>query len=239
MKKSNLVFQRMEEKYLLDIGTAQRFYRCLEDRMKADRYGPSTVFNLYYDTPDDVLIRQSLEKPVYKEKLRLRSYGEADRSSTVFFELKKKYNGVVFKRRAQMTMAQAQRLTQSDCTNQIQKELAWALTHYDGLAPRMQLSYDRLALVGAYDDSLRITFDADIRWRTHQLDLTRPELSKKLAKDDRLIMEIKAQGAMPVWLGLILSELEIYPVSFSKYGRCYETSRGREMIPIGGYSHAG
>ncbi|MDD3192259.1 MAG: polyphosphate polymerase domain-containing protein [Oscillospiraceae bacterium] len=219
------VFQRYEKKYLLN---AEQ-YRALRDGfqpyLEADQYGKSTICNSYFDTPTHQLIRNSLEKPVYKEKLRLRSYGTPQPDTEVFVELKKKYKKVVYKRRIQMPLRQAQAYLycneRTENPAQIQKEIDWFLDYYPGIAPAMYLSYDRIALRGIEDPSVRVTFDSTIQWRETDLLLTEGSWGKQILEPGQRLMEIKIAGAMPLWMSWMLSENGVFPTSFSKYGKAY------------------
>ena len=101
------VFKRYELKYMLTADQRQRVLKAMAPYMKLDKYGRTTIRNLYFDTDTYLLIRRSIEKPTYKEKLRIRSYSKADADSTVFVELKKKYKHVVYKRRISLPEAEA------------------------------------------------------------------------------------------------------------------------------------
>ena len=99
---NQMVFKRYEIKYLMTHSQRDAVLEAMEPYMSMDAYGHSSIRNIYYDTPDFRLIRESLDKPVYKEKLRVRSYGPASAGDEVFVELKKKVQGVVYKRRIAM-----------------------------------------------------------------------------------------------------------------------------------------
>ena len=219
-------FERVEQKYLLDVGTYMKLRKMLDGHAEVDQYGKSTICNIYYDTPDHRLVRTSNEKPFYKEKLRVRSYGTPGSDSTVFVELKKKFAGVVYKRRVDMTLAQSERFTRDlemPMKNpQIEKELAYCFKLYEQLQPALYLSYERVAMYGIEDPEIRITFDSNIYYRDHTLDLSRGAWAKELLNKGDWIMEIKIAGSMPMWLVRILDELKIYPTSFSKYGAAYQ-----------------
>lgn len=194
--------------------------------MEPDEFGKSTICNIYYDTPDMRLIRRSLEKPVYKEKLRLRSYGSTTADGKVYVELKKKYEDVVFKRRVSMKEEQAAKyLTgeiESPKHNQITDELDYFLREYKGLCPVAFIAYDRSAFFGKEDSDFRITFDEKILWRDYDLSLVSEVYGNPLLKSDQSLMEIKISKAMPLWLSHKLCELGVYKVSFSKYGNAYK-----------------
>ena len=97
------VFKRYEIKYLISQEQKRIVLEAMEQKMALDKYGRTTIRNIYFDTDSYRLIRRSIEKPAYKEKLRIRSYCKAQPNSTVFVELKKKYKSVVYKRRVPMT----------------------------------------------------------------------------------------------------------------------------------------
>ena len=218
------VMQRYEMKYLLDGRQAALLRRGLEGHMKVDEYGQTSIVSLYYDTPDARLIRASLEKPIFKEKLRLRSYGLATDSSPVFLELKRKYDGVVYKRRVQTTVPEAARFFSGAALTggsmQIRKELAFFRDRYETLRPACLILYDRTAYFEP-DGDLRLTIDEKPRYRTEGLTLTQSMDGVPLLPQGRSILEIKVQGAMPLWLSALLSEGEIFKSSFSKYGEAY------------------
>ena len=222
------IFKRIEIKYLLDETTYMRLRERLKGMAEVDRYGESTILNIYYDTPDYRLIRTSLDKPDYKEKLRLRSYNTPTKESPAFIEIKKKYDGVVYKRRIDMKYDEALGYlagsgdeVSSRLNRQIKNEIDYMRSYYGGLQPMMVISYDRIAMFGKEDPELRITFDRNIRYRTDRLDLRYGGSGKDLLKPGQRLMEVKIAGAFPLELARIFSELRIYPVSFSKYGRGY------------------
>lgn len=223
------VFQRYEKKYLLNERKYRQLREILKNRFVPDEYGKITVCNIYFDTPDNLLIRNSIEGPVYKEKLRLRSYGIPGEDSTVFVELKKKYKGVVYKRRVDMPLKGAEQFLyerrRPQYLNQIGKEIDWSLQYYDSIRPAMYLCYDRVALVGTDDQNLRVTFDSRILWRKGELNLQAGAWGVPLLPPGQRLMEIKIPGAMPVWLAAALDEMEVYPTSFSKYGAAYRAAR--------------
>lgn len=222
---SGSVFERYELKYLLSKSQRRALEQQLGGRVRPDIYGESTVCSVYYDTPDFRLIRASLEKPVYKEKLRLRSYGPAQADQPVFLELKKKYDGVVYKRRICLPLYEAESffagadLAQS---GQIGRELTYCRDFYGVLRPTAAISYDRSAFFGREDDRLRITFDRSIRCRWENLTLSAAPSGTPLLEAGHSLLEVKVPGAMPLWLSHLLGQLHIRPVSFSKYGTAYQ-----------------
>ena len=195
MNGNQEVFRRIEKKYIVDEPTYEKLIKKLDRHFVKDRYYKSTICNIYYDTPSHQLVRNSIEKPVYKEKLRVRSYGVPNDEDMVFVELKKKYKGVVYKRRIEMTLAQTRDFfAGKDVPHdnpQIENELKYFLKFYEGIAPAMYLSYDRLAYCGAEDPSLRLTFDTHILYREEQKELDKGIWGKELLPAGMRVMEIK------------------------------------------------
>lgn len=235
---AELFFARAEKKYHLDAGKKERFLQAVRDYVVEDIYGRYSLCNIYFDTESDELIRTSLEKPVYKEKLRLRSYGVPKETDEVFFEIKKKYKGIVYKRRVKIPLLQAMDYIRNgkipqDADFQIMREIDYFMQFYHP-QPKLYLAYDRLAFVGREEPELRITVDEAIRSRRDRLDLTQGDDGEMLLPDGESILEIKTNGAIPLWLTDILSREEIYPASFSKYGEIYkrELAQKRERESV-------
>lgn len=222
----NDTFRRYEDKYLLTQTQYDDLLSRLEERIRPDQFCKSKVCSLYFDTPDFRLIRASLEKPVYKEKLRLRSYGVPTSDGTVFLEIKKKYSGIVYKRRVPMTLTEAENYMSHrihpahDC--QILHEIDWFVRFYGELVPAVCLFYDREAYISRDNPELRFTFDTDILWRDTNLRLSTGAGGQNLLEKDRHLMELKIPGAMPVWLAELLDQEGLRPTSFSKYGTVYQ-----------------
>ncbi len=219
------IFKRHEVKFLLDKEQRKLFEEAIQDRMIPDSHGENTVCNIYYDTPDYRLIRHSLEKPVYKEKLRLRSYGRVDEDKKVFLELKKKYEGIVYKRRIRIREIDAidflEGRIKNPNTSQIGKEIDYFISLYPGLESKVYLCYDRTAYFSRTDSNLRITFDRNIRYRTENLRLSIEPDGVHVLDPALSILEIKCAEAIPLWLVKLLEEYDIKKVSFSKYGNAY------------------
>ncbi len=218
-------FKRYEKKYFLTKEQYELFKEKARPFFKADEYGKYTICNIYYDTDNYSLIRASLEKPVYKEKLRVRSYGVPGPDDKVFVELKKKYEGVVYKRRATMTDNTARAFLKGikavEDSEQIKREIEYFMCFYKA-KPKVFIAYDREAFQGIEDPELRITFDRNIRWRTDRLGLSEGDDGYPLLDNGLILLEIKIPDSCPLWLTAIMSELKLAPVSFSKYGTCYK-----------------
>ena len=225
MTQGQNVFKRYEKKYLLNQNQYRELKRKITSMMEVDEYGLHKICNIYFDTDAYDLIRTSLEKPTYKEKLRIRSYGIPKLNDMVFLELKKKYKGIVYKRRVRLTLEEAQNFLLEGKSpkdgNQVIGEINWFLKSYSPI-PKAYISYDRCALFGREDPNLRITFDQNITYRDTCLDLSKGSWGTKILKPGTTLMEIKIPECMPLWLSQILAELEIFPTSFSKYGTCYK-----------------
>ena len=196
------------------------------EHMKADKHGKSTICSLYYDTPDFRLIRRSIEKPVYKEKLRIRSYGVATPDTDVFVELKKKYQKVVYKRRISLPEKDAMNYLETgqiEHRTQVVNEIDYFKSFYQNLAPSMLLMYDREAYYGKEDKDFRVTFDTNVLWRNYDLTLSKGIYGRPLLEPNIVLMEVKTSEAIPLWFVEILSKNKLYKTSFSKYGTAYRT----------------
>jgi hypothetical protein len=218
------VFKRSELKYLLTPDDKAAILLAMRDHMRLDNYGRTTIRNLYYDDDSFRLIRRSIEKPAYKEKLRVRSYRQVDGDGEVFVELKKKCRGTVFKRRVALPERVAMTWLaggEMPIDSQICREIEYFCNFYKTLRPRVYLSYEREAYYSVLGDELRITFDENIYARETDLSLCSEAYGHSLLPDGCTLMEIKSAGAMPLWLASILSERRIYKTSFSKYGVAY------------------
>lgn len=217
-------FERYEKKYFLTPIQQEYLLSRMKPYVTADEYGKYTICSIYYDTDDWQLVRESIEKPDYKEKLRVRSYGVPTEDGKIFVELKKKCDGIVYKRRITTDAYKAGPflcgLEPPEHYGQIGREIAW-FQNFHKTTPKVFIAYDRTAFAGTQDTELRITFDTKIRWRDTDLDLCLGDHGKALISDDKILMEIKMPGVCPLWLSRLLSEAGVFPVSFSKYGTCY------------------
>lgn len=219
------VFKRYEYKYLVNAQQRATIIDSIKQYMKPDDFGRVTVRNIYFDTDTFLLIRRSIEKPVYKEKLRIRSYSEASPDSKVFVELKKKYKSVVYKRRISLTERDAMAWVNGDksCpdSSQITSEIDYFLNLYKPLRPKIFLSYEREAFCARDGSDFRVTFDDTILCRRDNLSLCSEAYGEPLIPEGSSIMEIKCSGAIPLWMTEILAREHIYKTSFSKYGTAY------------------
>lgn len=239
------VFNRREKKYIIDEKTASylqsRFFRKMGPDSYSKRGGAYQICNIYYDTEDSALIRESLTKPRYKEKLRLRSYGVPNAESKVFVEIKKKYKGRVNKRRSPMLLSEAYALLEEGFfpesdgaikkNMQVIREIAYILKKRD-LSPMVYLAYERKAYFSRDNGDLRVSFDTNILTRRHSLRLEYGVFGAPLLEKGSCLMEVKTTGSIPLWLTDLFTECGVYPISFSKYGTEYKHSSDVKM-PLG------
>ncbi|MBR5746369.1 MAG: polyphosphate polymerase domain-containing protein [Clostridia bacterium] len=218
------VMQRVEMKYLLNAEQTEYLRERLNGHMEVDRYGKTSIASLYYDTPNYQLIRASVEKPLFKEKIRLRSYGIATEESPVYLELKRKAYGIVYKRRVETTIPLVHKFFSGEgdicAPGQINREITVFRDHYKTLVPSCMIIYDRTAYYEP-DGDLRLTIDENPRYRLTDLTLTKSMEGISLLDEGCTILEVKVQEAMPMWLCNILSSGRINKGSFSKYGEAY------------------
>lgn len=218
------IFKRIEKKYRITSEQKKMLLDEIGGYLIPDAHGKSTICSLYLDTPDFLLIRNSIDAKAYKEKIRLRSYGTPQPDSKVFLELKKKYKGIVYKRRIAMTLKAAENYIhngEKPVESQIMSEMDYAMKFYHEPNPAMMIVYEREAYYVKELPNVRVTFDSSIRYRRTSLQLSKGKDGKKIIPDNELVMEIKTDGAMPLWLSHALDKCNIRPASFSKYGTAY------------------
>lgn len=216
-----MTFRRYEYKYLLTCAQRDRVLQELSDRIQPDSFGHSLIRNIYYDTPTYRLIRDSLERPVYKEKLRLRGYGPEADGQPVYIELKKKYDSIVYKRRIRLPREQALLClsgAQPLPDSQVGREIGHMLRFYSPLRPAVYLNYQRDAFWAPETEGFRLTFDDDICFR--RADSALP--MTRILPEDTVLMELKLPGSMPIWMAHLLSRENIHKTTFSKYGTAYQ-----------------
>ena len=220
------VFKRYEMKYLLTMEQKERVLAAMKPYMNLDQYGRTTIRNLYYDTDTYLLIRRSIERPAYKEKLRIRSYSQVEANAPVFVELKRKCLGIVYKRRIALPNAEAMDWVSGKrhpgVHTQIAKEIDYFLQLYGTLAPKVFLSYEREAYYANDGSDFRITFDDTILCRQDALSLTEAASGTPILPEGKVLMEIKCSGGIPLWMTAHLSKEKLWKTQFSKYGTAYK-----------------
>lgn len=235
------VFKRYELKYMLTFEQKEKVLKAIEPYMKIDKYGRSTIRNLYYDTDTYLLIRRSIEKPAYKEKLRVRSYAQATDDSRVFVELKKKHKHIVYKRRISLPYKDAVNWLSgdkhTDRHTQISEEVDYFLDYYESLHPTLFLSYEREAYYSNDGSDFRVTFDDTILCRQNNLSLKSDVYGTSILEKGQVLMEIKCSGGIPLWMTKVLSQERIYKTSFSKYGTAYRTLIFPQTHTINSYNN--
>ena len=220
------IFRRVEEKYVLNKEQLKKIKEVLKEYMIPDVHGKSTICNIYFDSDQYDLGRRTISKPIFKEKIRLRSYNIPTQDSMVYLEIKRKCDGVVGKRRIGMKLSEFNEYLKNpkslqNTNAQIKKELDYCFKFY-GLKPTMYLSYEREAYYDKENVDFRITFDNNIIAREKELDLEKGSFGKSIFDKDKYIMEVKTLGAMPIWFVKVINELKLKPFSFSKYGEAYK-----------------
>lgn len=226
MEEIKYTFERMEKKFFLTPSQYGELLERLGGRIEPDEYYKSQVCNIYYDTANHELIRRSIDGPIYKEKLRLRSYKVPDEDDTVFVEIKKKYKGITYKRRSTMSLCEAREFLSGGAMpedSQINREIAYFVDFYKPV-PSVFLAYDRESFIMRGEDNMRITFDTALRWRDTDLDLSLGGQGTPMFDDGRVLMEIKLKNTVPFWLARLLSDVGLRSVNYSKYGAYYKSS---------------
>lgn len=224
-------FQRIEEKYLITGKQKEKLLGKINEFIEEDKFFKSEIHNIYFDTSNNDLIVHSLDKPIFKDKFRVRSYGIPNLEDDIFLELKTKYKGIVGKRRIKINLKDYYDYLNSgkfDRNDQIMTEIDYYFKYYK-LKPAIYIAYDRQSYKGTEDKNLRITFDANLRSTRKTLDFAKNKPMISYFDDDIYIMEIKTVGSLPLWLTHTLSEMNIMPTSFSKYGKIYEKEKLKEM----------
>lgn len=219
-------FKRYELKYLITAMQKEELLKIMQHYMDKDKFGKSNICNVYFDTKDYLLVRRSLDKPCYKEKLRVRSYGIAKNDTTVFIEIKKKYKGVVYKRRINMAQKEAESYLierkKLEKTSQISTEIDYFMDFYKGIKPSAFISYEREAFFSKTDENFRMTFDHNILARDYDISLTSGIYGQSILSKGMVLLEVKTVLGIPRWLLDFFSTNKIYKGTFSKYGNTYK-----------------
>ena len=220
-------FERVEQKYLLNQDEYDHIQTLIKKYFDKDRYYQSKIYNIYFDNDNNDLLIDSLEKPIFKKKIRLRSYDGINKNDNLYFEIKEKYKGIVYKRRIKLTVNEYNKYINERIIpdKQIMKEIDYYINYYK-VHPYIFLAYDRLSYCGKDNPEFRITFDTNLRYRYDNLELIDTNNNQNYFKDNKYIMEVKTLDSLPCWFVNYLSVNKIYPRSFSKVGSIYEKERG-------------
>ena len=228
------IIDRMEQKYFISFDKYKELMNKIEDKLVKDKYFDERIYNIYFDNDQYEFIIKSLDKPLYKEKVRLRSYTEAKEGTNVFLEIKKKYKGLGNKRRVVIDYKDAINYIDNniipDTNKQIMSELDYTFKK-NNLKPKISLTYDRLSYAFKDDESYRVTFDTNIRYSNKKLDLVNIDDEDSLFNDG-YIMEVKTLKGYPNWFSKVLNELKIYPTSYSKVGEAYKKLKERNELYV-------
>ncbi len=226
------VFKRIEKKYVINSFQHDELISRFNEYMRKDYYsrdGAYTIYNIYFDNDSNTMIHKSNMKPVFKEKIRIRTYDITDSEHCSFLEIKRKISKTVSKRRIAAPYGELEKfiynnevpssLTKKE--KQIAQELSYSINQYNSY-PKVFLSYKREAFYDKENDDFRVTFDKDIIYRYDNVNFSSGNYGKNILNQDSYIMEIKFENALPLWITRLLSELKIYPTSYSKYGEIYK-----------------
>lgn len=217
-------FERVEQKYILTKKEYINIQKLIKEYFHKDIYYESKISNIYFDNNNCDLLIDSLEKPIFKKKIRLRSYGE---DNILYLEIKEKYKGTVYKRRTKLTKDEYNNYLinkKIDNNKQIMREIDYYINYYK-VHPYIYVAYDRLSYYAKNNEDFRITFDSNLRYRFNNLDISNNQLTTKYFDNDKYIMEVKSLNSLPLWFTKYLSINKIYPQSFSKVGSIYKKER--------------
>ena len=227
----NKIIDREEQKYYLSEKQYKDLISLIDNKIKADEYFSETIYNIYFDNNNFEIINRSLEKPFYKEKIRLRSYEKTNLDTLVFLEIKKKFGSNSNKRRVVIKYKDFINYLNNgqipDTDTQIMKEIDYCFKKYK-LKPKIKIRYDRYAYLLKSDDDFRITFDTNVRYNLFDFDFNNTKDDLKFLNEE-YIMEIKTFNGIPLWLNKILLKLRIYPTSYSKVGKIFESLKESDI----------
>ena len=226
------IFRRVEQKYLITSEQYNALMEALGDKLVKDEYFYNDIYNLYLDAPDHRLIIQSIEKPMYKETFRVRSYGLAENEdSKVYLEIKKKFDGTSHKRRISMALGEFYKYMEKGNRPKGANPITLAELDYDfekyNLQPSILINYERYSYYFRGNKDLRVTFDHNVKYRVKKPDLTNGDDMHHIIDKDMYIMEIKSLDSLPIKLSQLLAKLKIYPRGFSKPKNAYLKSLER------------
>lgn len=224
-------FNRFELKYIIPVTVRDALRRDLELNMQPDAHGDADgsyrVTSLYYDTADLACFRAKVEGIKYRRKLRVRIYSEhADEASdTAMVEIKQRINRTVQKRRVAVTLERAYALcTGSNVAPWADRDDASVASEIEFLVRNLRLeptcviSYLRQAFVGSrYESGLRITFDQRLSCRGPEALLGSGLPSHAFMDPSWLVMEVKVNDAVPLWVARMLARNQCSLRRISKY----------------------
>jgi SPX domain protein involved in polyphosphate accumulation len=232
-------FNRFELKYLLTLKQAEQFKTALRAFLIPDEHGNNnghyTVASLYYDSPNFRCYREKVDGIKFRRKLRLRWYETGEvltDDALVFAEIKQRIDRVTQKRRATLPYWKALRLCNDrqfpdheDCDKAVIDEIFEFVWHYN-LRPVSIVRYDRQAFIGTeYDIGLRVTFDTNLSFQTHNLHLHEQASGFLMLPPNQIVMEIKVNERIPYWLTEMIAAHNMQMIRVSKYCRSIEAAQ--------------
>ncbi len=237
-------FSRFELKYILTREQQDFFASILPEYIEpdssGDKYGRYSITSLYYDTDDYQAYWDKIEGHKFRRKVRVRIYGNptATPETLCFAEIKQRINKTLQKKRVYISYASAEALC--GASDDIPEETGMSGVDLETvseirylqstlqLRPAAVVSYDRMAFEGSeYDDGLRITFDTNLKGRTHDLTLlgTDNGENKFFIPPEWCIMEIKVNYRIPYWLTEMIGKYRFTLRRVSKYCAALETCK--------------
>jgi len=235
-------FNRFELKYLLTSEQAAHFENKIQGYLHPDTYGRGGKYrlsSLYYDSSKYHFYWEKIEGIKFRRKLRIRHYESSEPltdQTKVFVEIKQRLDRVTQKRRLRLAYQDALELCSGKSIPEIllpeersiAEEIHEMVLRYN-LEPTSVVSYFRKAYLGTdYDEGLRVTFDTDLHYRTHDLDLRSKAKGESLLALHHVIMEIKVNERVPYWLTEFVGESNLKLIRVSKYCQSLEVS---EKVP--------
>lgn len=221
------IFSRRELKFLLPFETYKALANDMMPYMRYDKFGDGfgryNIVSLYFDTPQKTIYYETRNKLLFRQKLRLRVYDEADLNSTAFLEVKQKFKNVVNKRRTLVPLQSAydyiyqnQSIADQVSNPQILKEIDHFKQLYN-LHPEIVVSYDRQAFHGLYDPDLRVTYDYNLLCRNDDLHIENGPQGENFVDPNLVVMEVKITNSVPLWLTELLSDYGLQKQGVSKF----------------------
>ncbi len=232
-------FERREKKMLIDNTQVNDFVNDILEYMTPDEYNvggePYMISNIYFDDDGDNVIRHSVSKPQFKEKLRIRSYGVPDKDTKVYIEIKRKLKGIGTKRRAKLPLWQLNEYLEMgkhpDGIKYIDEQVLREIDYYRAtyhVSPKIYISYMRNAYFGKEDKKFRLTLDKEITTRRYDLDLSLGSYGEQLLPEGKTLLEVKFEGAVPLWFARIMSKYSLSFTPYSKYGTEFKLAQRKQ-----------
>ena len=226
---------RYELKFTVSADVKRALLGLAGEGLLPDSHGHEGLYRVssqYFDTPDLKAYWEKLDGVGYRQKFRLRFYGDEPKADAIFFEIKHRWDQTVYKERVPLQLEALSSLLEQP--NQILQlaELVETLTSAEertlkkivsvaaktGLTGVNMISYLREAWVGKYDESLRVTFD-HLCAAFSPGDASAPlgDQGTPILDPSSMLLEVKFNDRLPVWLRDCLGQVAVQPIRFSKY----------------------